>query len=86
MAIFRYKAVNAQGAFSEGQVDAVDTRTVVHRLRNMGLIPVSIEEPPSHQTALLPKKLTEHSGLCNGRGPSEILTEPNDLIGRCETR
>src|SRR2546425_2815843 len=55
MAIFRYKAVNAQGAFSEGQVDAVDTRTVVHRLRNMGLIPVSIEEPPSHQTALLPK-------------------------------
>ncbi|HYR89042.1 MAG TPA: type II secretion system F family protein [Terriglobia bacterium] len=55
MAIFRYKAVNAQGAFSEGQVDARDTPTVVHRLRNMGLIPVSIEEPPRQQTALLPK-------------------------------
>src|SRR3989442_2314931 len=49
MAVFRYKAVNAQGAFSEGQVDAVDTRTVAYRLQSMGLIPVSIDEPAGHR-------------------------------------
>jgi general secretion pathway protein F len=51
MAVFRYKAVNVQGAFSEGQVDAADTRTVVFRLQSMGLIPVSIEEPAAHRGA-----------------------------------
>src|SRR5438105_11031590 len=51
MALFRYKAVNAHGAYSEGQVDAVDTRAVVFRLQGMGLIPVSIEEPASHRAA-----------------------------------
>ena len=35
MALFRYKAVNAHGAFSEGQVDAADTRAVVFRLQSM---------------------------------------------------
>ena len=51
MAIFRYKAVNAHGAFSEGQVDAADTRSVVSRLQTMGLIPVSIDEPAGHVRA-----------------------------------
>jgi len=51
MAIFRYKAVNAQGAFSEGQVDAVDTPTVLYRLQSMGLIPVSIDEPTGQRAA-----------------------------------
>ena len=45
MATFRYKAVNAQGSFSEGQVDAVDTRGAAYRVQGMGLIPVSIEQP-----------------------------------------
>jgi len=45
MATFQYKAVNAHGAFSEGQLDAADTRGVVYRLQTMGLIPVSIEQP-----------------------------------------
>jgi general secretion pathway protein F len=45
MATFRYKAVNAHGSFSEGQIDAVDTRVAAFQLQHMGLIPVSIEEP-----------------------------------------
>ncbi len=56
MAIFRYKAVNAHGVFSEGQVDAVDTRSVVSRLQTMGLIPVSIDEPAG-QRATRSKKI-----------------------------
>lgn len=56
MAIFRYKAVNAHGAFSEGQVDAVDSHTVVFRLQGMGLIPVSIEEPAGLRSTR-PKKI-----------------------------
>lgn len=51
MATFRYKAVNAHGGFSEGQVDAVDTRSVVSRLQGMGLIPVSIEEPAGQRSS-----------------------------------
>src|SRR5437016_1914938 len=50
MATFQYKAVNAHGAFSEGQLDGADTRAVVYRLQTMGLIPVSIEEPAGPRT------------------------------------
>src|SRR5438105_2508887 len=50
MATFRYKAVNARGAFSEGQLDALDSRSVVYRLQTMGLIPVSIEEPAGQRS------------------------------------
>jgi general secretion pathway protein F len=56
MALFRYKAVNAHGAISEGQLDALDTRSVVHRLQGMGLIPVSIEEPAG-QRSIRSKKI-----------------------------
>src|SRR6266581_5682887 len=52
MAIFSYKAVSASGHFSEGHVEAADTRTAAYRLQSMGLIPVSIEEPRSHRSAL----------------------------------
>jgi len=55
MPAFSYKAVNAKGHFSEGHVEAVDTRTAAYRLQSMGLIPVSIEEPRSRPSALLPK-------------------------------
>src|SRR2546427_10129645 len=51
MAIFRYKAVNAHGAYSEGQFDAADSRAAVYRLQSMGLIPVSIEEPAGQRPA-----------------------------------
>ena len=50
MATFRYKAVNAQGSFSEGHLDAIDTRTAAYRLQGMGLIPVSIEQPSFQRT------------------------------------
>src|SRR5438445_555126 len=51
MATFQYKAVNAHGAFSEGQLDAADTRAVAYRLQTMGLIPVSIEEPAGRRAS-----------------------------------
>ena len=51
MALFRYKAVNARGALSEGQLDAIDTRSVIARLQGMGLIPVSVEEPAGHRSS-----------------------------------
>src|SRR5229473_3109108 len=60
MAIFRYKAVNAQGAFSEGQVDAVDTPAVLYRLQSMGLIPVSIDEPAGQRAARSKKIYFQH--------------------------
>jgi general secretion pathway protein F len=50
MALFRYKAVNAHGAFSEGQLDAFDKRSVVSRLQGMGLIPVSVDEPAGQRS------------------------------------
>ena len=45
MATFVYKAVSAQGKFSEGRLDAPDKRAVLMRLETMGLIPVSVAEP-----------------------------------------
>ncbi|PYS01508.1 MAG: hypothetical protein DMG16_12625 [Acidobacteria bacterium] len=51
MAMFRYKAVNAHGAYSEGQLDVTDTRAAVYRLQSMGLIPVSVEEPAGQRSA-----------------------------------
>src|SRR5262245_60133359 len=54
MATFHYKAVNAQGSFSQGQVEAIDTRTAAYRLQGMGLIPVSIEQPSFQRTGSNP--------------------------------
>src|SRR2546428_7223129 len=48
--VFRYKAVNAHGAYSEGQLDAADPRAAVYRLQSMGLIPVSIDEPAGRRS------------------------------------
>ena len=53
MGTYRYKAMNAQGSFSEGQVESGDTRTVAYRLQSMGLIPVSIEEPAGRRSPLI---------------------------------
>src|SRR5207245_8501006 len=58
----RYKAVNAHGAYSQGQLDAADTRAAVYRLQSMGLIPVSIEEPagrrPSRSKGILLQRVS----------------------------
>lgn len=45
MATFLYKAVNAQGRFAEGRLEASDKRGAVSQLEGMGFIPVSVEEP-----------------------------------------
>ncbi len=45
MATFTYKAVNDEGRFAEGRLEAADTRAAASRLQAMGLIPVSIDEP-----------------------------------------
>lgn len=55
MASFVYKAVNAQGRFAEGRLEASDTRAAAFRLQSMGLIPVSIEEPAKRGVSRLPK-------------------------------
>ncbi len=53
MATFVYKAVNNQGRFSEGRLEASDTRAAAVRIQDMGLIPVSIEEPPHTRASIL---------------------------------
>jgi general secretion pathway protein F len=53
MATFLYKAVNAQGRFAEGRMEASDKRGVVSQLEGMGLIPVSVEEPVGSRPSLL---------------------------------
>jgi general secretion pathway protein F len=53
MATFLYKAVNAQGQFAEGRMEASDKRGVVSHLEGMGLIPVSVEEPVGSRPSLL---------------------------------
>ena len=55
MATFVYKAVNGQGKFAEGRLEASDSRAAAFRLQNMGLIPVSIEEPSKRAAGVLPK-------------------------------
>ena len=44
MALFLYKAVNSSGGFSEGRMEAADSKVVSFRLQGMGLIPYSINE------------------------------------------
>jgi general secretion pathway protein F len=55
MAIFSYKAVNPQGKFTEGHLDAADARAATFHLQTMGLIPVAIEEPSKRAAYKLPK-------------------------------
>jgi general secretion pathway protein F len=45
MSTFLYKAVNPQGKYTEGRLEAADPRAASFSIQNMGLIPVSIEEP-----------------------------------------
>jgi general secretion pathway protein F len=44
MPMFNYKAVNAEGKFAEGRLEASDSRAVTFRLQTMGLIPVSVDD------------------------------------------
>src|SRR5436853_2204926 len=60
MATFVYKAVNGQGKFAEGRLDAADSRAAAFRLQNMGLIPMSIEEPSKRTASILPKISFQH--------------------------
>src|SRR5207247_11001356 len=55
MALFSYKAVNPQGKFTEGRLEAADTRAATFHLQTMGLIPVSIQEPSNRKKLQLPK-------------------------------
>jgi general secretion pathway protein F len=55
MAVFSYKAVNSQGKFSEGHLEAADSRAATFHLQTMGLIPVSVEEPALRTGYKLPQ-------------------------------
>src|SRR6516225_4794275 len=52
---FLYRAVTAQGKFSEGRLDAADKRAAVSKLEAMGLIPVSLDQPLQGKPSLLHK-------------------------------
>ncbi len=45
MSTFAYKAINSQGKHFAGRIDAADAAGAAFSVRNMGLIPVSIDEP-----------------------------------------
>ena len=45
MGTFAYKAVNPQGKHFQGRVEAADVSAAAFSVKNMGLIPVSIDEP-----------------------------------------
>ncbi|MFI5294172.1 MAG: type II secretion system F family protein [Thermodesulfovibrionales bacterium] len=45
MGIFSYKATTADGAIVEGVIEAADERDVAERLKNSGIIPLSIASP-----------------------------------------
>jgi type II secretory pathway component PulF len=53
MATYSYKAVNAEGRFVEGRLDAADTRVAASRLQAQGLVPVSIDQPTEKGTRAL---------------------------------
>jgi general secretion pathway protein F len=55
MAIFSYKAVNPQGKFTEGHLEAVDSRAAALHLQTMGLVPVALQEPTKRAGFQLPK-------------------------------
>jgi len=52
---FLYRAVTAQGKFSEGRLEAADKRAAVSKLEAMGLIPVSLDQPLQGKPSLLRK-------------------------------
>jgi type II secretion system protein F len=52
MATFLYKAVNAQGRFAEGRLEASDKRGAASQLERMGLIPVTVDEPLASRPSL----------------------------------
>ena len=52
MGTFAYKAVSPQGKHFEGRIEAADAAAAAFSIKNMGLIPVSIDEPPTKPSGL----------------------------------
>ena len=50
MGTFAYKAVNPQGKHFRGRVEAADVSAAAFSVRNMGLIPMSIDEPSTKRS------------------------------------
>ena len=44
MALFSYKAVTAEGEVIEGELEALDQRSAIERLRSQGHVPIRAEE------------------------------------------
>ena len=74
MATFLYKAVNAQGRFAEGRLEAADKRGAVSQLEKKGLIPVSVQEPLSSR----PSSFSQLQ-LFNGISRRDILLFTEEL-------
>ena len=52
MGTFAYKAVSPQGKHFEGRIEAADAAAAAFSIKNMGLIPVSIDAPPTKPSGL----------------------------------
>ncbi len=52
MGTFAYKAVNPQGKHFQGRVEAADVSAAAFSVRNMGLIPVSIDESSTKRSGV----------------------------------
>jgi general secretion pathway protein F len=45
MSVFSYRATTIEGAIMEGVIEAIDERSAIDRLKNTGLIPLSVTAP-----------------------------------------
>lgn len=69
MAIYSYKAINKNGDFTEGSVEAENEREVAQRLQDTDCYPLKIERPDEHEGLLsLNRTLFE-----NKTGESDVL-------------
>jgi general secretion pathway protein F len=78
MAQFLYKAVNASGGFSEGRMEAADSKAVSFRLQGMGLIPYSIDEATAQRAGGLFKNI--HFQRISGKDILFFTEELSTLI------
>ena len=80
MALYRYKAVNAAGAVSIGDLDAPQEAVVVERLRDLGLMPIRVERAQSGESrtsgeSALPRSWFRKRGI----SPEDILAFTREL-------
>lgn len=68
MPVFAYKATTPEGSIIEGIIEAVDERTAIERIRDLGLIPLRIN---------LPRESTKRFSLRSRTG--DILTFTTEL-------